>query len=304
MAEAPERFTVETPALRIAAEASGPEDGRPIILLHGWPDGPRTWDAVLPALHGAGYRTIVPTLRGFGETEFRDGATVSADLEALGQDVLDFMDGMGLGKAIVAGHDWGARAAYVAAHAAPERVTACIALSVGWGTNTADQVVPLSQVQAYWYHWFFATPYGAARLREDPRALARYVWDIWMPDFPFTDADFDATAPMFDNPVWPDVTIHSYAMRWGNAAPNPDYDGLRAAQKADMTIRVPTLMLHGGADPVTDAATSAGKEALFAARYERHVLPGVNHFPTREVPQETAQLMLSFLGASVGAAGG
>ncbi|WP_202913336.1 alpha/beta fold hydrolase [Acuticoccus sediminis] len=296
MAEAASVVTVETPTLVITAELSGPEDGSPIILLHGWPDGPRCWDAVRPALHAAGYRTIVPCLRGFGATTFRPGATVSGDLEALGQDVLDLMDGLGLATAVLVGHDWGARAAYVASHAAPERVTACVAISVGWGTNTADQPMPLGQVQNYWYHWFFATPYGAKRLKDDPRGFAHYIWTIWMPDFPFDAATYEATAPVFDNPDWPDVTIHSYSVRWGNAAPNPQYDALRAAQRADMTIRVPTLMLHGEADPVTAAATSDGKGDLFAARYERHVLAGLNHFPPREAPDVVARHILDFLG--------
>ena len=291
-----EIVSVETPVLTIAVEISGPEDGRPMILLHGWPDDVRTWDGLLPALHGAGWRTVVPYLRGFGPTVFREGAMVSGDLEALGQDVLDLMDGLGLAEAVLVGHDWGARAAYNAAWLAPSRVGACVAISVGWGTNTVDQVVGLPQVQAYWYHWFFATPYGEKRLREDPRGFARYIWSIWMPDFPFDDATWEATAPSFDNPVWSDVTIHSYAMRWGNAAPDPRYDAIRAGQRAEMTIRVPTLMLHGGADPVTAATTSEGKEGLFAARYERHVLPGLNHFPPREGPDLVARHILDFLG--------
>lgn len=295
-AGAAETVTVETPTLRIVAEVSGPADGRPMLLLHGWPDDVRTWDGVRPALHAAGWRTVAPYLRGYGPTAFREGAPVTADLESLGQDVLDLMDGLGIVSAVLVGHDWGARAAYVAAHTAPERVEACVAISVGWGTNTADQVVSLTQIQAYWYHWFFATPYGAARLREDPRGLAQYVWDIWMPDHPEARAAFGQTAPSFDNPAWPDVTIHSYAMRWGNAAPDPAYDALRAAQKADMTIRVPTLMLHGEADPVTAPWTSEGKEALFAARYERKVLPGLNHFPPREAPATVAREILAFLG--------
>ena len=287
---------LDTGTLTISAEISGPTGGRPMILLHGWPDDPRTWDALLPELHAAGYRTIVPYLRGFGPTVFHQSATVSGDLEALGQDVLDLMDRLGLAEAVVVGHDWGARAAYVAAHAAPERIRACVAISVGWGTNTADQPLPLNQAQDYWYHWFFATPYGAARLREDPRGFARYIWTIWMPDFPAALAGFEATADAFDNPAWPDVTIHSYAMRWGNAPANPQYDALRAAQRADRTIRVPTLMLHGGADPVTAAWTSEGKDALFTGRYERHVLPGLNHFPTREAPDAVARHILAFLG--------
>lgn len=287
---------VRTPRLTVAVEDSGPRDGRLAILLHGWPDDPRTWDGVLPALHAAGWRTLAPYLRGFGPTTFADGAPHSGDLEALGQDVIDLMDAMGLSRAVLVGHDWGARAAYVAAHLAPERVEACIAISVGWGTNTAAQPMPLPQVQAYWYHWLFATPYGAEVLRRDVRAFIRHVWSIWAPDHPLGDAAFEATAPSFDNPAFADVTIHSYSVRWGNAPPDPAYDRIRAAQANDMTIRVPTLMLHGGADPVSSASTSDGKENLFAARYERRVMDGLNHFPPREDPDAVASHILSFLG--------
>lgn len=290
-----ELVRVESPVLSIAAEVAGPADGRPAILLHGWPDDPRTWDEVAPALHAAGFRTIAPYLRGFGETVFHEGAPRSGDLEALGRDVIDLMDGLDLPRAVLIGHDWGARAAYVASHAAPDRVEACVAISVGWGTNTADQPVGLPQIQDYWYHWLFATPYGAGVLRRDPVAFARHIWTIWAPDNPLGDAAFAATAPSFGNPAFADVTIHSYSVRWGNAAPDPAYDALRAAQRADMTIRVPTLMLHGGADPVTAAATSEGKEGLFAGRYERQVLAGLNHFPQREAPDRVAGAILGAL---------
>ena len=289
--------TVETPQLSIAVEDSG--TGRPLVLLHGWPDDVRTWDAVLPALHAAGWRTIVPYLRGFGPTTFKPGARWSGDLEALGQDVLDLMDAMDLPTAVLVGHDWGARAAYIAAHAAPDRVEACVALSVGWGTNAPDQPVSFAQIQNYWYHWLFATPKGEALVRDDRRGLTRYIWGIWAPEWPVSDATFEATAASFDNEAWADVTLQSYRVRWGHAETDPRYDALRAAQKADPTIAVPTLVLHGGADPVNAAVLSEGREAMFSGRYERIVMPGLGHFPQREDPDGVAHEVLAFLGAAV-----
>ena len=125
-------ISFDTKVLSIACEVSGPERGSPLILLHGWPDDPRTWDRVLPALHAAGRRTFVPYLRGFGPTRFRNQAVLrSGQLSALGQDVMDLADVVGLKRFAVIGHDWGARAAYIAAILARERITHCVALSVG-----------------------------------------------------------------------------------------------------------------------------------------------------------------------------
>src|SRR5438309_7491664 len=159
---APELEHFRTRSLSIACELSGPALGRPTLLLHGWPDDARTWDRVLPALHAAGHRTIVPYLRGFGPTRFHSPQTPrSGQLVALGQDVLDLADAMELGSFAVVGHDWGARAAYIASVLAPERLTHCIALSVGWGTNDPGQRLPLKQVQNYCYN-------GYMRLDREP----------------------------------------------------------------------------------------------------------------------------------------
>ena len=288
-----ERQTVTTDRLRIAVEISG--EGEPIVLLHGWPDDARTYDGVLAMLHDAGYRTIVPFLRGFGPTEFLPEARRSGDLEALGADVVAMLDAMGIGQVILVGHDWGARAGYIAAHAAPERVKALVAMSVGWGTNDPDQALSLRQVQNYWYHWYFATPRGEATVRDDGAALARHVWSIWAPDWDFSDAEFETTARSFENPDWAEITLQSYRVRWRHAPTDPAYDAMRAAISADPTIRVPTLMIHGGADPCTGPESSEGREAMFAARYERVVLDGLGHFPQREDPQAVARAILNFL---------
>lgn len=290
------RVTVTTPVLEIACELSGPEGGHPVMLLHGWPDDIRTWDEIIPTLHANGLRTIVPSLRGFGETRFRSANTPrSGQLSALGQDLIDCLDALNLEHCAIVGHDWGARAAYIASCLAPKRVTHCVALSVGWGTNDPDQVLSLNQAQNYWYHWFMALPRGEALVRNERRAFTRYIWKIWTPDHPLSDAEFDETAPSFDNPDWADIVLHSYRVRWGLAEVDPMLEPLEAKLRADSTITVPTLVIHGGADPCNAPSTSEGREHLFSGIYLREILEGVGHFPQRETPKETAALIVPFL---------
>ena len=295
---APELEHFRTRSLSIACELSGPAQGPPAFLLHGWPDDARTWDRVLPALHAAGHRTIVPYLRGFGPTRFHSPQTPrNGQLVALGQDVLDLADGMELGSFAVVGHDWGARAAYIASALAPERVTHCVALSVGWGTNDPDQPLPLKQVQNYWYHWYMALERRAALVRDERREFTRYIWSIWNPGWRISDEEFAATAASFENPDWAEVVLHSYRVRWGLAPKDPAYSDLEARLARAETIRVPTLVIHGGGDPCNDPSTSEGKERFFGSRYERIVLDPVGHFPQREAPAAVADAIVRFIGS-------
>jgi pimeloyl-ACP methyl ester carboxylesterase len=294
-----------TPFLEIAFEESGPPEGFPVVLLHGWPDDARTWDRTVPSLRSAGFRVLVPYLRGFGPTRFRNpGDMRSGQLSALGRDLLELADALAIGRFAVVGHDWGARAAYIAACLAPDRVAACAALSVGWGTNDPDQALSLRQAQNYWYHWLMALPRGEALVRDDRRRFTRYIWSIWTTAWAIADPEFEATAASFDNPDWAEVVLHSYRVRWGLADADPSCAALEARLKADATIHVPTLMIHGGSDPCNAPSTSEGKEVLYSARYERHVLPGIGHFPQREAPEPVLRHLLPFLSrAASGAAG-
>ena len=287
---------LDTPILRVGCEISGPSGGAPVVLLHGWPDSVRTWDRVLAPLHAAGFRTFVPHLRGYGPTRFRDDAAQrSGQLAALGADLLEVADALGLQRFAVVGHDWGARAAYIASCLAPERISHCVALSVGWGTNDPDQTLSLPQIQNYWYHWYMSTDRGAALVREDRVALTRYIWTIWNPHWQFTAEEFDATARHFDNPDWADVVVHRYRVRWGLATGDPRYEASEARLRAAPQIDVPTLVIHGGADPVNAPATSEGKEPYFLRRYERVVLDRVGHFPQREAADAVAARTIAFL---------
>ena len=288
--------TIETSTLAIGCELSGPEHGRPVILLHGWPDDVRTWDRILPALHEARFKTVVPYLRGFGATRFRSFKTArSGQLSALGQDLLDLVDALELEHFAVVGHDWGARAAYIASCIAPQRVTHCVAISVGWGTNDPNQNLSFRQRQNYWYHWYLALDRGAEMVRNDRLNFTRYIWTIWNPNWRIPEEEFAITAASFENPDWPKVTLHSYRARWGYAANDPAYDTIEAKLAANQIISVPTLVIHGGGDPCNDPSTSDGKEKSFASDYQRIVLDGVGHFPQREAPEAVGKATIRFL---------
>jgi pimeloyl-ACP methyl ester carboxylesterase len=284
-----------TPTLRIAYETGGPADGPPVLLLHGWPDDPRTYDKVAPALWAAGLRTVTPWLRGFGDTSFLSAATMrSGEMVAIAQDAIDLADAVKMTKFAVVGHDWGARIAYVLAAAFPQRVSRIAALSVGW--QPGELATPgLKQARRYWYQWFMATGRGNDTVHRDGKAFARIMWDTWAPQGWFTEAAFEATAKSFANPDWAAITVHSYRVRWGEADKDPRYRDLDARIMSVKSISVPALMIQGGADGVTLPDSTAGKDEHFTRGYRRHVLDGVGHFPTREAPDAVNRLLLDFL---------
>ena len=287
---------VDLPLLRVAYEVAGPAGGYPIILLHGWPDDVRTWDRVLPALHEAGYRTYAPWLRGYGATRFTHDRTFRCgQLVALGQDVVDFAAALKLGAHALVGHDWGARAAYIASALDVTNVAACVALSVGYGTNHPSQVLSYRQTQNYWYHWLMATTRGEKLVREDRRAFTRHIWNEWFVAYKPDDAEFDRTAVSFDNPDWAAITLHSYRSRWGHADLDPAYAELEARFDPVPKQSVPTLTLHGALDPVNLPVMSAGKEAYFTGPYVRRLIDGAGHFPQRERVADTTSAIVDWL---------
>jgi pimeloyl-ACP methyl ester carboxylesterase len=289
---------VRTGLLEIAYEEGGPKDGLPVILLHGWPDDISTWDGVVARLGAAGFRTITPYLRGFGPTRFLEEATArSGQLSALGSDVVEMAAALRLGRFALVGHDWGARAAYIAAGELGPQVTHLVAISVGYGTNDPGQQPPLVQLRNYWYHWYFALARGIDLVKGSRRELCRFLWATWSPGWQFTDADYAETAASFDNPDWAEVSVHSYRHRWGHAEGDPRYDALERRLSAVPTVEVPTLVLHGDSDACNDPITSAGKERFFTNRYERTLLPGIGHFPQREAPEWVAREIQAWLQA-------
>jgi pimeloyl-ACP methyl ester carboxylesterase len=287
---------VEASLLTIAYEERGPRGGFPVVLLHGWPDDVRTWDRVAAKLNEAGFRTIAPYLRGFGPTQFCEKSTMrSGQLSALGSDAIEMAQALGLDRFALVGHDWGARAAYIAATELSERVTRLVAIAVGYGTNSPDQQLALTQIKNYWYHWYFSLPRGIELVKNARHELGKFMWKTWSPAWQFSEAEYAATAASFENPDWADVTIHSYRHRWGYADGDPRYSDLEHRLAPIPPVTVPTLVLHGEIDACNDPATSAGKEKFFTNRYVRKVLPNVGHFPQREDPERVAGEIIVWL---------
>jgi pimeloyl-ACP methyl ester carboxylesterase len=282
---------IETPVLEIEVDEDGPRDGRPVLLLHGWPDAPRGWRPVISRLQERGWRTIVPALRGFGATRFRspdavrDGRGV-----ALAADALDLLDALGLESVPVVGHDWGARAAYTLAAVAPERVTAIVTLALPYQPRGAFTIPPFQQARAFWYQWLMYVDAGAEAVAADPIGFARLQWDTWSPPGWFDEDEFEATAASFKNPDWVAITLNAYRSRFlaGEVA-DPRYRALAARLAEVECIDTPALMIQGGDDRCDEPAGSANQERYFSGAYRRIVCDGVGHFPHREAPDLVAQ---------------
>jgi pimeloyl-ACP methyl ester carboxylesterase len=279
---------IRTATLEIAYQDTGPTDGVPVVLLHGWPSDPHDWDGVAPSLAAAGCRVLVPWLRGFGPTRFLSPGTLrSGQQAALGADLHDFITALGLRPALLAGYDWGGRAACVAAALWPELVRGLVSITGYNIQNIAASGRPgtAAQEHRYWYQWYFQTERGRAGLAANRREICRLLWQLWSPNWRFDDATFADTAGSFDNPDFVTITIQSYRHRYGNAPGDPAFDELEQRLGAQPPISVPTIVLHGAADGVGPAAQSEGASRHFTARYERRVIPVAGHFLSRETPE-------------------
>ena len=279
--------TVRTPVLEIAYAESGPAHGPPVVLLHGFPDDIHAYDGVAPPLAAAGYRVLVPYLRGYGPTRFLDPATPrSGEQAALGRDLLDLIDALALDRPILAGYDWGGRAACIVAALWPERVAGLVSVGGYNIQHIASGGRPQSPdaEHRYWYQWYFHTARGVAGLTENRGPLCRLLWELWSPNYRFHDATYAQTAAAFDNPDFVAVVIQSYRHRYGNAAGDPQYAAIEALLDARPPIGVPAIVLHGAADGVGPAAGSEGHARHFAGFYRREVVPVAGHFLPREAP--------------------
>ena len=293
----PTGLTVRTPTLEIGYEAHGDATGFPIVLLHGFPDDVRAWDAVALPLVTAGYRVLVPYLRGYGLTRFLDAAAPRmAQQAAIAQDLLDFMEALGLDRVGLAGYDWGGRAACITAILASERVQALVTIGGYNVQNTLVAQPPASakQERALWYQWYFNTERGRVGLEQHRRDICRLLWEEWSPTWHFDDATFDRTAPSFDNPDFVPVVIHSYRHRHGNAPGDPRFDAIERRLAARPPITVPTVVLEGAEDAFVSARRSEGQMALFPAGTERRVV-AAGHFLPREQPGAVVDALQALL---------
>lgn len=295
------RKQVRTSVLEIAYEDSGPADGVPVLLMHGWPYDPRTYDAVVPLLVAAGCRTIVPYLRGFGPTRFLSAETPrSGQQAALGNDLKEFMDALGVERAALVGYDWGGRAACIVAALWPERAR-CLVTGNGYNIqDIARSDVPADPEQEYrfWYQFYFHTERGRAGLRANRREFCRLIWRLWSPNWTFDDATFERTAASFDNPDFVDVTIQSYRHRFKQAAGDPTLEAMEQRLAAQPTIAVPTISLNGEANGVGPPERSAGHARFFTGPYRRKVIPIAGHNLPQEVPDVVSEAALELIRAT------
>ncbi|RRA48514.1 alpha/beta fold hydrolase [Acidipila sp. EB88] len=280
-------------------EQSGPRKGQPLLLVHGWPDSPRTWDKVLPGLHAAGFRTIAPYLRGYGPSRFRDPIfgrkpRRTGQPVAFAHDILALANHLKLEQFCFVGHDWGAHAGYALAALAPRRVRSLVTLSVPFQPEPVTPP-PLPQAQAYWYQWLLCTKPGEQRFRKDPVAYGRAQWDAWSPGSWYSNAELEEAAASWRGTDFQDVVLHSYRSRWGHAPLDPRYAQLQARFAAVRTLSTPTLLIHGREDHCTLAETTDGAEQYFRAPYRRLLLDAVGHFPQREAPKAVVAAILDHL---------
>jgi len=292
---------VDTPVLTIGYEESGDDGGFPVILLHGFPDDVRAWDDVAPPLVKAGYRVLVPWLRGFGPTRFRNASNPRmAEQAAIGQDVIDFADALKLPRFAVSGFDWGGRAACIAAALHPDRVRAAVLIGGYTIQNTVAPSQPTSPAaeRAIWYQYYFNTERGRAGLQMNRRALCRYLWETWSPTWRFTDETFDRTAPSFDNPDFVDIVVHSYRHRIGNAPGEPHFQEMERRLAERPKISAPTITLYGADDGIArPAAENPNEKTQLPALVARRVIAGAGHFLPREKPEAVSSAILELLRA-------
>jgi pimeloyl-ACP methyl ester carboxylesterase len=291
--------TIQTPTLDIGYEESGSASGFPIILLHGFPDDVHAYDDVVPPLASAGHRVLVPYLRGYGKTRFRDAKTPRmAEQAAIGQDVIDFADALKLARFAVAGYDWGGRAAQVATALHPDRIRAAVFIG---GYSIQDvfasprPAAPQAEA-AFWYQWYFNTERGRAGLTQNRRALCKLLWQQWSPTWRFSDATYDKTAASFDNPDFVDCVIHSYRHRNLNAPGDPRFDAVEHNLAARPRIDVPAILMYGADEGLGRPSTDGTADrALFPKLVDRRIVPGAGHFLPREKPEAVSAALLELL---------
>jgi pimeloyl-ACP methyl ester carboxylesterase len=292
---------IDAGVLSVGYADTGPGDGPPVILLHGWPYEIHSFVDVAPLLASAGYRVIIPYLRGYGTTRFlATGTFRSGQPAATAVDIVALMDALGIDQATLAGFDWGARTANIVAALWPQRVKAMVSVS-GYliGSQDAGRMpLPPKAELEWWYQFYFATERGRAGYEKYRRDFAKLIWQLASPKWSFDDATFERSAAAFDNPDHVAIVIHNYRWRIAAAEGDPKYDPLEKRLAEFPVISVPSITLESDANgaPHPDPAAYARK---FTGRYEhRHITGGIGHNLPQEAPQAFAQAVVDVVAAS------
>ncbi|WP_026615706.1 alpha/beta fold hydrolase [Ensifer aridi] len=286
---------VDAGVLNVGYAELGAGDAPVVVLLHGWPYDIHTYVDVAPLLAAAGYRVIVPYLRGYGTTRFLSpDAPRNGQQSAIAADIIALMDALGIEKAVIAGCDWGARTANIIAALWPERCKAMVSVS-GYLIGSRDankKPLPPKAELAWWYQFYFATERGRAGYEQNRNEFARLIWQLASPKWNFDDATFDRSAAAFENPDHVDVTIHNYRWRISLADGERKYDELEERLAMFPLIAVPTITLEGDANgaPHPEPAAYAKK---FSGKYEHRLITGgIGHNLPQEAPQAFAQAVI------------
>ena len=289
---------VRAGVLDVALHQSGPADGPPVFLMHGFPYDIHAYAEVAPLLAAQGCRVHVPYLRGFGGTRFLSDATPrSGEQAALGADLLALLDALAIPQAVLAGYDWGGRAACVVAALWPGRCTGLVSFNSYNIQHIASAMQPDTPANEHrlWYQYYFHSERGRAGLQADRRALCRLLWRLWSPTWAFDDATFARSAAAFDHPDFVEVVVHSYRHRFGLAAGDPALAQIEQRLAAQPPISVPTISFDGTDDGVRPAAAAAQHARHFTGPRSHRVIPGVGHNMPQEVPQMFADAVLELV---------
>ena len=289
---------VEAGVLDIAYFEAGPTDGPPVLLMHGFPYDIHTYAEVAPLLAVQGCRVIVPYLRGYGETRFLSDTTPrSGEQAALGADLLALMDALHLPRAVLAGYDWGGRAACVVAALWPERCAGLLSFNSYNIQNIAKGMEPDTAESEHrlWYQYYFHSERGRAGLAQDRRGVTRLLWKLWSPTWSFDDATFERSAASFDHPDFVDVVIQSYRHRFGLVPGDPAYAHIENRLATQPAITVPTITFDGADDGVRGPADASAHAARFSGPRSHRVVPGVGHNMPQEVPRVFADAVLELV---------
>jgi pimeloyl-ACP methyl ester carboxylesterase len=286
--------------LSVGYYEAGPATGTPVFLMHGFPYDVHAYAEVTPLLVQRGCRVIVPYLRGYGPTTFLDARTPrSGEQAALGADLLALLDALAIPRAVLAGYDWGGRAACVVAALWPDRcagLVSCNSYNLFDHARALEPAPPAAE-RALWYQYYFHSERGRAGLQRDRRGIARLLWQTWSPTWTFDEAIFERSAAAFDNPDFVEVVIHSYRHRFNLVPGDPAYADIERRLAQQPPITLPAVTLDGADDGVRPPSPAQAQADRFTGRREHRIVPGAGHNLPQEQPEVFAQAVLDVLSA-------